>query len=258
MKFFKLAALQMMIASAQEIKPEEKIISRGGDIRLSCKVNTTENTIWINSYRGEAGLPSIPRAVAIGEKPMMDLGEVSYASGDYSLTIKNADDDKQGLWNCQQNTQVVASYNLVVDVPPEIEMVSASPVEVGEDSTLICQASGRPRPRIYWTRKGELGENNIDGAKTIELGDVDGVQRTQGTLIVKNVTKSMIAEISCNAESRGATVTEMTDVNVKCLPKTTNEAKTQARKSRKNGASRTCLSKNLMSLAIILLAYLSI
>jgi len=34
MKFFKLAALQMMIASAQEIKPEEKIISRGGDIRL--------------------------------------------------------------------------------------------------------------------------------------------------------------------------------------------------------------------------------
>jgi len=39
---------------------------------------------------------------------------------------------------------------------------------------------------------------------------------TSGTLIVKNVTKSMIAEISCNAESRGATVTEMTDVNVKC------------------------------------------
>ena len=85
----------------------------------------------------------------------------------------NADDDKEGLWNCQQNTRVVASYNLVVDgklklfkymranpfnsnsVPPEIEMVSASPVEVGEDSTLICQASGRPRPTIYWTRKGE-------------------------------------------------------------------------------------------------------
>ena len=84
------------------------------------------------------------------------------------MTIKNADDDKEGLWNCQQNTRVVASYNLVVDgkifklihlnrisVPPEIEMVSASPVEVGEDSTLICQASGRPRPKIYWTRKGE-------------------------------------------------------------------------------------------------------
>jgi len=103
--------------------------------------------------------------------------DTSMTLSDYSLTIKNADDDKQGLWNCQQNTQVVASYNLVVDgklfkwmrvnpfthisVPPEIEMVSASPVEVGEDSTLICQASGRPRPRIYWTRKGELGENNI-------------------------------------------------------------------------------------------------
>ena len=40
MKFFKLAAFQMItIASAQEITPEEKIISRGGDIRLRFSIN---------------------------------------------------------------------------------------------------------------------------------------------------------------------------------------------------------------------------
>ncbi|CAG5112374.1 Oidioi.mRNA.OKI2018_I69.chr2.g6594.t2.cds [Oikopleura dioica] len=146
---------------------------------------------------------------------LMDLGKVSFTSGDYSLTIQNVDDDKQGLWNCQQAGRIVASYNLIVDVPPEIEMVSSSPVEVGEDSTLICQASGRPRPKIYWTRKG--GET-IDGAKTIELADADGVQRSQGTLVVQNVTKSMIAEISCNAQSRATTATQTTDVNVKSAP----------------------------------------
>ncbi|CAG5112373.1 Oidioi.mRNA.OKI2018_I69.chr2.g6594.t1.cds [Oikopleura dioica] len=183
---------------------------------------------------------------------LMDLGKVSFTSGDYSLTIQNVDDDKQGLWNCQQAGRIVASYNLIVDVPPEIEMVSSSPVEVGEDSTLICQASGRPRPKIYWTRKG--GET-IDGAKTIELADADGVQRSQGTLVVQNVTKSMIAEISCNAQSRATTATQTTDVNVKCLPKTTNEAQTQARKSGQNGASTQ--SVNLLTLGF-LLAYLLI
>ena len=98
-------------------------------------------------------------------------------------------------------------FQIHLPVPPEIEMVSSSPVEVGEDSTLICQASGRPRPKIYWTRKGgetigniyvqsllenkqfafNLAESELlildysDGAKTIELADADGVQRSQGT-----------------------------------------------------------------------------
>ena len=34
MKFAKIATLQILLVNAQEKKPQEKIISRGGDVRL--------------------------------------------------------------------------------------------------------------------------------------------------------------------------------------------------------------------------------
>ena len=93
---------------------------------------------------------------------------------------------------------------VVFSAPPSITSLPYGKVdvEIGEDLTLTCKASGDPHPRITWTK--------------------DGVPRSQfnasGYLLhLVNVQKKNAGSYMCTASNGyGDDVTSVSVVNVKC------------------------------------------
>ncbi|KAG8314905.1 hypothetical protein J6590_082195 [Homalodisca vitripennis] len=80
----------------------------------------------------------------------------------WQLHIKQVKESDRGCYMCQINTNIMKKQIGCIDVlvPPDIlndETSSDMSVQEGENSTLICQATGHPKPRILWRREDGEG-----------------------------------------------------------------------------------------------------
>ncbi|CAF1115667.1 unnamed protein product [Adineta ricciae] len=87
--------------------------------------------------------------------------------GSYNLIIDRVNEDDQGEYQCQINTEPRKTKRifLTVQVPPRIIDFRPNPslvsVQSGTSLTLLCRAEGTPLPRIRW-RIRDTDTNQID------------------------------------------------------------------------------------------------
>ena len=78
-----------------------------------------------------------------------------------------------------------------------------SRVDAGQNLTLMCNASGDPRPNITWTREGATQANQL-------------VNATGYRLYLVNVQKGHVGSYRCTASNGYGTVSSLALVNVRC------------------------------------------
>ena len=90
-------------------------------------------------------------------------------------------------------------------VPPRITVppVRTSRVDAGQNLTLLCNASGDPRPNITWTREGATQANQL-------------VNATGYRLYLVNVQKEDVGSYRCTAKNEYGTASSLALVNVRC------------------------------------------
>ncbi|UJR32093.1 hypothetical protein I4U23_019561 [Adineta vaga] len=87
--------------------------------------------------------------------------------GSYNLIIDRVNEDDQGEYQCQINTEPRKTKRifLTVQVPPRIIDFRPNPsiisIQSGTSLTLLCRAEGTPLPRIRW-RIRDIDTNRID------------------------------------------------------------------------------------------------
>ncbi|CAF1433252.1 unnamed protein product [Adineta steineri] len=87
--------------------------------------------------------------------------------GSYNLIIDRVNEDDQGEYQCQINTEPRKTKRifLTVQVPPRITDFRPNPsiisVQNGAPLELLCRAEGTPTPRIRW-RMRDIDMNRID------------------------------------------------------------------------------------------------
>ncbi|CAF5059171.1 unnamed protein product, partial [Rotaria sp. Silwood1] len=90
--------------------------------------------------------------------------------GSYNLIIDRVNEDDQGEYQCQLNTEPRKTKRifLTVQVPPRIVDFRPNPplisIRSGISLTLLCRAEGTPLPHIRW-RFRDIDMNRIDSCK---------------------------------------------------------------------------------------------
>ena len=78
-----------------------------------------------------------------------------------------------------------------------------SRVDAGQNLTLMCNASGDPRPNITWTREGTTQANQL-------------VNATGYRLYLVNVQRGHVGSYRCTASNGYGTASSLSLVNVRC------------------------------------------
>ncbi|VBB31341.1 unnamed protein product [Acanthocheilonema viteae] len=102
-----------------------------------------------------------PRLIAFDEKVFRQRHKYeirrSMKNNEWTLVIKDVQENDIGGYSCQLNTDPVLSKTgyLRLKVPPYVARTTAATVEVreGQNVTLSCQAFGNPPPTIVWRRQ---------------------------------------------------------------------------------------------------------
>ncbi|XP_064650529.1 opioid-binding protein/cell adhesion molecule homolog isoform X2 [Lineus longissimus] len=130
----------------------------------------------------------------------------------YDLEISDLVVDDEGRYTCSvQGVGVTEaqSYTLNVMIPPKLNFsqkdLLPKIVKLGESLTVMCKASGRPKPTITWKK---LGSNLGNHTKTVN-----------NSLIFPKVKKTDTGEYECKAENgAGSPATEVLEISVQYAP----------------------------------------
>lgn len=125
----------------------------------------------------------------------------SVFSTSYFMVIFN----KKPLYSCNYNLKVTLFLCFFEDAPSVDVYHTSSVVVEGKNVTLSCNASGKPYPRLTWTKVGGLGQ----------------VLSQTSTLIVNNVSRTVTAnnmiQYQCTADNGvGRPATAVANVTVHC------------------------------------------
>ncbi|KAM8744600.1 neuronal growth regulator 1 isoform 1-T1 [Acanthopagrus schlegelii] len=159
----------------------ESVVSRQGDTAiLRCYLlDGISKGAWLNRssiiFAGNDKWSVDPRVSIVSS-----VGD----KHEYSLQIQKVDVTDDGQYTCSiqsERNPRPKLLNLIVKVPPKIYDISSDiTVNEGSNVSLICSASGKPEPTIYWrhitplARKYDSGEYlNITGITRDQAGDYE-------------------------------------------------------------------------------------
>ncbi|XP_075981849.1 hemicentin-1-like isoform X2 [Anticarsia gemmatalis] len=142
-------------------------------------------------------------------------GSEHYDISNGTLIIKNIDDTLAGKYKCAAENIIgndTLTYEVDVYVLPKIQDVPLNRTityKEGEPKELIeCQATGNPKPTIYWIKDGQ----NM-------ATDAEWYGTEDGTLIIRNVVKKSEGSYVCTAINAAGIDTVQYDVIVNVAPK---------------------------------------
>ncbi|XP_028857201.1 neuronal growth regulator 1 isoform X2 [Denticeps clupeoides] len=159
----------------------ESVVSRQGDTALlRCYLlDGISKGAWLNRssiiFAGNDKWSGDPRVSIVSN--VVDKHE-------YSLQIQKVDVSDDGLYTCSiqsKRNPRPKHIQLIVKVPPKIYDISSDiTVNEGSNISLICTATGKPEPTIFWrhitplAKKHESGEClNITGITRDQTGDYE-------------------------------------------------------------------------------------
>jgi len=131
----------------------------------------------------------------------------------FSLTISNIELLDEGVFECQipGRFKLRQKHSLIVNIPPEItsdrNAKSSFDLEIGDEVTLECPATGKPDPVVTWRR--------------VDTMPIQGQYAVEGeTLVLSNVTEFENGKYICIASNGfGQDQTRDFTVNVNFAPK---------------------------------------
>jgi len=191
-------------------------VNVGREAVLECQVNNLRGykVGWL-----KAGDQTI---LALHKRVITHNSRVSVSHEDnriWKLHLRQVQESDRGCYMCQINTEQMKQQNgcLDVNVPPDIDYLKTSKdvvVQEGENVTLVCKASGHPKPRITWRR--EDGENIIRNPSRGKKGE----KKFEGeNLTIARVTRAQMGAYLCIASNDvPPTVSKRISLNVNFAP----------------------------------------
>ncbi|EEB12791.1 Neogenin precursor, putative [Pediculus humanus corporis] len=132
-------------------KPKSMVVREGETIVLDCAANGYPRPwlIWLKD------------GVAID---MAEIGSRVFKLGSGSLKIVNVTEKDSGNYQCRAENRedsVDAPATIHVQVPPRFLKVPEDTIAYEkQDVELVCQAYGKPEPKIQWLKNGEVITDN--------------------------------------------------------------------------------------------------
>ncbi|KAG7487013.1 basement membrane-specific heparan sulfate proteoglycan core protein-like [Solea senegalensis] len=193
------------------VEPRAVTVRQGESVSLRCKVGSGARPIQLEWRR--ANSPALPDNAKTGPD-----GSV--------LTFVSSKPGNQGQYTCVASNSAgrsSATAVLSVKYPPKVRVTPAGPlhVKIGDPASVVCRATGRPRPDISWKRQGstlQLFTTESDGANGIQWAAVRpedaGVYicQAESTEGVTDVKVELIVEAGPGVPVAKVSTTEMTVV----------------------------------------------
>ncbi|XP_068083914.1 neogenin [Anabrus simplex] len=131
--------------------PRSAVVTEGNNVTLDCAANGFPNP-WITWLKDGISID------------LADLDSRFMKVGTGSLQIINVQEKDQGTYQCRADNRedsVDATATLEVQVPPRfVKQPSDRYAFEKEDLELECEIYGKPEPKVYWMKNGDLISQN--------------------------------------------------------------------------------------------------
>ncbi|CAK9304547.1 unnamed protein product [Gordionus sp. m RMFG-2023] len=194
------------------------LLHKGNVARLDCFVqylgDYTVSWIKIADSNGQKDFPNVLTSGGTRVTQDTRITIRSETNQQYTLEVRDINDEDSGVYQCQISTDplIYKDVELTVLYPPKI-VYTPSDIYSQEGSTvkLSCNATGSPKPKIYWMRL----DNDI-----LPMG---GLKYLGYEMILNNMQRSDRGAYICVAESPIGTHRRVVSVFMEFAPKIITE-----------------------------------
>lgn len=136
-------------------------VDNGMTIRLPCLVDKLPGSVQIIWSKEDAKSTQIAIGTTVVAREYMDRASVTVDEQGSTLYIGIAKSEDAGKYKCSvavRGDQPEQSHEVRIRAPPSVDLSTPSLLEPskGDDVTLSCKASGKPRPQVRWSRVGKM------------------------------------------------------------------------------------------------------
>uniref|UniRef100_A0A0N5BTT3 Hemicentin-1 n=1 Tax=Strongyloides papillosus TaxID=174720 RepID=A0A0N5BTT3_STREA len=183
---------------------EEKGAKKGEDIEIPCGVLTN---------------PKPKIQWRFNNKPINAYGNGYSIKDDFSLVIKNVNEDQSGEYTCiatNEAGEAKKTSKLLVKTQPTIaRSEDAYALREGDTITLPCETTGFPKPQITWyLNNNEIIDGEVDDNGNLIIENIQASQRGLYKCVAANEIGSSEKEISLNVHVAPTIQSELTTRNL--------------------------------------------
>ncbi|XP_036382492.1 hemicentin-1 [Megalops cyprinoides] len=157
------------------------------------------------------GIPSPAITWSKDGRPVVDSPGAYLQNGKRLLRIYRVQTEHSGQFSCRASNKAGEArrdYNIVVQAPPVISGssgVQELAVVAGQEVELQCRVSGRPAPRVEWSRDGEVLSR--DGDPHVEFSEKGQVIKVKSVRLRDQGLYRCVASNSAGTQTRQFRVT---------------------------------------------------
>ncbi|XP_053712852.1 basement membrane-specific heparan sulfate proteoglycan core protein-like [Synchiropus splendidus] len=177
------------------LEPRSITVRQGEAASFRCQVQGPASSVQLEWKRGN-------------NQPLQD--NVKISSNGSLLTVTNARPGNNAQYHCVATTPAgrkSVTAALHVRYPPKVSVAPSGPIRVrmGEQLSVQCQATGKPKPKLSWRRQGstlQLVTEEVDGVNTIKWP----VLRSEdsGVYICQATNTEGVSEVKVEITAQGA------------------------------------------------------